>query len=71
MNDAMTEKYVNFVKNSQRYLENLVTEGHYDSCHRTEEYDADQCYQDCQEQENGDFAKTCREGGGLYKCCIR
>ena len=71
INDGMTQKAVDFLQKPQIFLSNLVETGGYDSCHRTEEYDADQCYQDCQEQENGDFAKTCREGGGLYKCCIR
>ena len=71
INDEMTQKAVDFLQKPQIFLSNLVETGGYDSCHRTEEYDAEQCYQDCQHQENGDFANTCREGGGLYKCCIR
>ena len=71
INDEMTQKAVDFLQNPKVYITDLVKKAGYDSCHRTEEYDAEQCYQDCQHQENGDFAKTCREGGGLYKCCIR
>ena len=53
------------------FLRNLVERSGYDSCHRTEEYDAQQCYEDCQKQEMSQFAEKCRKDGGLYKCCIR
>ena len=71
INDEMTQKAVDFLQKPEAFLSNLVRKAGYDSCHRTEEYDADQCHQDCQEQENSNFAVKCREGGGLYKCCIR
>ena len=35
------------------------------------EFDAEQCHLDCQKQGKSDFAKECREGGGVFKCCIR
>ena len=71
INDEMPRKALDFMQKPQVFLSNLVRKTGYDSCHRTEEYDADQCHQDCQEQEKSNFAKKCREGGGLYKCCIR
>ena len=71
INDKMTQKAVDFMQRPQAFLDNLVKTAGYDSCHRTEEYDADQCHQDCLEQERSDFAQECREGGGLFKCCIR
>ena len=71
INDEMTQQAVDFLQKPQIFLSNLVATAGYDSCHRTEEYDADQCYKDCQREENSDFAKKCRDGGGLYKCCIR
>ena len=36
-----------------------------------QEYDAKQCHLDCEKQEKSGFAKECREGGGVFKCCIR
>ena len=71
INDEMTQTAVDFLQKPQNFLSNLVNNGHYDTCHRTKEYDADQCHQDCQKQEKSNFAKKCREEGGLYKCCIR
>ena len=71
INDKMTQKAVDFMRSPLMVLDNLVKTAGYDSCHRTEEYDADQCHQDCLEQERSDFAQECREGGGLFKCCIR
>ena len=71
INDEMTQKAVDFLRKPKVFLSNLVRKDGYDSCHRTQEYDADQCHQKCQKQEESDFAKKCREGGGVYKCCIR
>ena len=71
INDEMTQKAVDFLQKPEVFLSNLVRNAGYDSCHRTQEYDADQCHQDCQERENSNFAKKCRDDGGLYKCCIR
>ena len=67
----MTQKAVDFLQKPQNFLTNLVTKIGYDTCHRTKEYDADQCHQDCQKQEKSNFAKKCREEGGFYQCCIR
>ena len=71
INDGMTQKAVDFLQKPKVFLSKLERKAGYDSCHRTQEYEADQCHQDCQEQENSNFAVKCREGGGLYKCCIR
>ena len=71
INDGMTQKAVDFLQKPKVFLSKLERKKGYDSCHRTQEYEADQCHQDCQEQENSNFAVKCREGGGLYKCCIR
>ena len=71
INDEMTQKAVDFLQKPKVFLKNLVDNLGYDTCHRTEEYDAEQCHQDCQELETSTFAKECREGGGVYKCCIR
>ena len=71
INDAMTQKAVDFLQNPKVFITDLVKKAGYDTCHRTEEYDADQCHQDCQEQEKSDFARNCTKDGGLYKCCIR
>ena len=71
INDAMTMKAIDFLQNTKDYITNLVKKIGYDTCHRTKEYDADQCHQDCQEQEKSDFARNCTKDGGLYKCCIR
>merc|ERR1712241_1205852 len=67
----MTQKAVDFLQNPKVFITDLVKKAGYDTCHRTEEYDADQCHQDCQEQEKSDFARNCTKDGGLYKCCIR
>ena len=71
INGEMTKKAVGFLQKPKKFLSHLVRKTGYDTCHRTQEYDVDQCHQDCQKQENSNFAKKCREGGGLYKCCIR
>ena len=71
INDEMTQTALDFIQTPKNYLFDLVTNGHYDSCHRTKEYDADQCHKDCEEQEKSEFANSCRLGGGLFKCCIR
>ena len=71
INDKMTLAAVNFMERPKAALDNLVNNLGYDNCHRTEDYDAEQCHQDCLKQEKSQFAKDCRKGGGLYKCCIR
>ena len=71
INDGMTQKAVDFLQKPKVFLSKLERKKGYDSCHRTQEYEADQCHQDCQEQENSNFAVKCRKEGGLYKCCIR
>ena len=71
INDGMVKKAVGFMQAPGVFLRNLVEEAGYDSCHRTEAYDAQPCYEDCQRQEISQFAEKCRQDGGLYKCCIR
>ena len=43
----------------------------YDTCHRIKEYDVGSCHEDCKRLKKEEFAKKCREQGGLFKCCIR
>ena len=71
INDGMVKKAVDFLQKPEVFLRNLVEKAGYDKCHRTKEYDAQQCYNDCQKQEKSEFAMKCRKDGGLYKCCIR
>ena len=71
INDKMTLAAVNFMERPKAALDNLVNNLGYDKCHRTKDYDAKQCHQDCLKQGKSKFAKDCRKGGGLYKCCIR
>ena len=59
-----------FLKHPKIYLQKKIEFG-YDTCHRTKEYDAEECYKDCQNLEKSDFAKICEKNGGLFKCCIR
>ena len=66
----MVQRSKYFLTNTREFLDNWVTLG-YDSCHKTDGYDAEKCHQDCKMKEKSDFAKQCRTDGGLYKCCIR
>ena len=59
-----------FLKHTKKYLQKKIEVG-YDTCHRTKEYDAADCYKDCQNLEKSGFAKKCVKNGGLFKCCIR
>ena len=71
INYKMTQEAVSFMKRPKAALDHFVNNLGYDSCHKTEDYDAEPCHQDCLVQEKSQFAKECRERGGLYKCCIR
>ena len=66
----MFYKSSNFLKQTKKFLQKRIEFG-YDTCHRTKEYDAEECYKDCQNLEKSDFAKICEKNGGLFKCCIR
>ena len=66
----MLERSQYFLTHTKEFLDNWKELGHC-TCHRTHGYDAEQCHQDCQELEKGDFAEQCRKDGGLFKCCIR
>ena len=66
----MFYKSFDFLTQTKKILQNMIEFG-YDTCHRTKEYDADECYKDCQNLEKSDFAKICEKNGGLFKCCIR
>ena len=48
INDMMFEKSVRFLKKPKQYLKKLVKHMGYDTCHRTKEYDAKKCSDDCQ-----------------------
>ena len=67
----MTQEAVSFMKRPKAALDHFVNNLGYDSCHKTKDYDAEPCHQDCLVQEKSKFANECREKGGLYKCCIR
>ena len=66
----MFDRSLYFLNNTEKFLQNWVKLGQ-DTCHRTHGYDAEKCHRDCKKRETSDFAKQCREDGGLYKCCIR
>ena len=71
INYKMTQEAVSFMKRPKAALDHFVNNLGYDSCHKTKDYDAEPCHQDCLVQEKSKFAKKCREEGGLHKCCIR
>ena len=71
INDDMTQKAVDFMRAPLMVVDNIKTSAGYDTCHRTREYDVEKCHRDCLKAEKSQFAKDCRAGGGLYKCCIR
>ena len=70
INNQMLERSENFLNHTNEFLGNWVLLGH-DTCHRTHGYDAEQCHQDCKKLEKSEFAKKCKNDGGLFKCCIR
>ena len=44
----------------------------YKTCHvLNSSLDATACAKDCDLLRKQDFAKNCKQTGGLYKCCIR
>ena len=61
INDGMVKKAVDFLQKPEVFLRNLVEKAGYDKCHRTKEYDAQQCYNDCQKQEKSEFVLKSRE----------
>ena len=67
----MLRRAVNFLDNPEVFINNWVDNLGFDTCHRTQGYNVDQCEQDCKKLEKGYFARKCAEDGGLFKCCIR
>ena len=67
----MFNRAYTFLKNPKKFLQTRRDNLGYDTCHRTKNYDATECYQDCKQLEKSDFSKQCEEDGGLFKCCIR
>ena len=66
----MSNRSYNFLIDTKRFLLEWEALG-YDTCHKIEGYNVDECHQDCKRLEKSDFAKQCKKDGGLIKCCIR
>jgi len=71
INNKMLYNSINYLKNKEKYLSNLVDKEGYDSCHPIRGYDASVCEQDCKKLQESEFARNCSKNNGLYKCCIR
>ena len=71
IHDRMTSQATQFMNNPQEFLEDMVKNLNYDTCHTITDYDATKCAEDCKHLEREAFAKDCVKNGGLYKCCIR
>ena len=71
VNDHMLRQSITFLKNPKVFLENMVQNLTYDTCHDIHEYDASICAADCENMEKSQFSQNCTRDGGLYKCCIR
>ena len=67
----MINNSLRFLQDTKTYFEKQIRYFGYDTCHRTNEYDAKECYKDCEKLQRSGFAKTCEKDGGLFKCCIR
>ena len=67
----MHEKSEFFLKYPEVFLEYMVQKLGYDTCYKIEGLNASKCATDCEELAQTDFAKDCKERGGLFKCCIR
>ena len=67
----MFGKAERFLKDTKKFLADMVKNMRYDTCHRTVEYDAKVCEKDCKTLEKSEFAQACRKKNGLFKCCIR
>ena len=67
----MKEKSAAFLRNPDAYLNHMVNNLKYDSCHKIYELNAAQCAKDCADMAHSDFAKNCSRKSGFFKCCIR
>ena len=67
----MKRQSTKFLNNSQEFVEDMVKNFNYDTCHVITNYDATICAEDCKRLEREDFARECAGNGGLFKCCIR
>ena len=71
IHDRMTRQATKFMNNPQEFLEDMVNNLNYDTCHAISNNDATKCAEDCKRLEREDFAKDCGKNGGLFKCCMR
>ena len=61
-----------YLKDPPAYIRKKVKRMGYKTCHILgTSLDASVCAKDCEELEKQKFAVTCKEKGGLFKCCIR
>ena len=67
----MLDRSIEFLKNTKKFLDNLVNNLGYNTCHRIKGYNVDVCHEDCLKQEKSEFAQNCTRDGGFFKCCIR
>ena len=67
----MLTKAEAFLQDSSAYVNTMVDDFGYDTCHKVEGLNASVCAKDCEELEKSDFANKCAEEEGVFKCCIR
>ena len=60
-----------YLTNPEGFLDKTIRPMGYKTCHAlNSSLDATVCAKDCDHFKKQDFAKKCKETGGLYKCCI-
>ena len=67
----LEKKSARFLKYPDYYINFMVEELSYDSCHRIDGLDATECARDCEKLAKTEFAQKCEQDNGLFKCCIR
>ena len=80
----MLNRSVDFLLNTDEFLKRWKPNGTtiyiktqhpiWDECFKYDGYDryvANKCAQRCEQMEETDFAKKCKDDGGLFKCCMR
>ena len=71
VHDRLTRQSMKFLKDPKEFLQDMVDNLNYDTCHAITHNDATKCAEDCKRLEREDFAKDCAATDGLFKCCIR
>ena len=71
VHQPMEQKSEYFLRFPEIFLELMVQNLGYDTCHRIQGINASICAKDCEELKKTDFARDCKKNNGLLKCCIR